>query len=290
MSNFVEMIIQPSEKDLGDDFIVRRSLPRVKKRSIGPFIFWDHMGPVVLQGEKNMKVRAHPHIGLSTLTYLFSGEILHRDSLMNEQIIKPGEVNWMTAGSGIVHSERAESKAEPMLLEGLQLWLALPKEHEEVDPSFSHFKEQNLPLVTEDSLRLRIVAGEWEGKSSPVKVYSPLFLLSGWAKASKFYSKNLDEDQEAALYVVSGSLEVEGAGYEKHSMIVFKKGSKVEFKALEESEFILFGGEAFSEPRHLWWNFVSSDLEKIEKAKEMWKNQQFQDVINENERIPLPKD
>ena len=290
MSDFLEMVIDPKEKDLGDGFVVRRSIPQVKKRMIGPFIFWDHMGPAVIQGEKKMKVRAHPHIGLSTITYLFSGEILHRDNLMNEQVIRPGEVNWMTAGSGIVHSERAESINEPMLVEGLQVWIALPKEAEDVSPSFVHHKEKNLPMISEEGLRLRVVAGEWEGEKSPLPVYSAMFYLSGWAKSEKKYSKVLSENQEAALYLVNGSVEVDGKNYGKHSMLVFKKGSKIEFKALEELEFMIFGGEPFSETRHIWWNFVSSDKEKIEAAKKKWKDQRYQPVINETEYIPLPSE
>lgn len=290
MSDFVNMVIEPKIKDLGDEFVVRRAIPQIKKRFIGPFVFWDHMGPVVLQGEKKMKVRAHPHIGLSTITYLFSGEIVHRDNLMNEQVIRPGEVNWMTAGSGIVHSERAESQGEPMLLEGLQVWIALPKEAEEVSPSFVHHKESDLPMISEEGLRLRLVAGEWGEEKSPLPVYSPMFYLSGWAKEGKSYSKDLSEKQEAALYVVNGSVEVEGEVYNQYSMVVFKQGSKVEFTAKEELEFMILGGDVFPEARHIWWNFVSSEKEKIEEAKKKWKAQQYQPVINETEYIPLPAD
>jgi redox-sensitive bicupin YhaK (pirin superfamily) len=290
LSEFVNMVIEPKEKDLGDEFVVRRVIPQIKKRMIGPFVFWDHMGPVVLQGDKKMKVRAHPHIGLSTITYLFSGEIVHRDSLMNEQVIRPGEVNWMTAGSGIVHSERAESQGEPMLLEGLQVWIALPKEAEEVSPSFVHYKEADLPLISEESLRLRLVAGEWGEHKSPLPVYSPMFYLSGWAKKGKYYTKPLAENQEAALYVVNGSVKVEGQTYDQYSMVVFNKGTKLEFTADEELEFMILGGDSLPETRHIWWNFVSSDKEKIEAAKIKWKEQRFPPVINETEHIPLPSE
>ena len=288
MSDTVNTVIVPKEKDLGDEFVVRRAIPQIQKRSVGPFVFWDHMGPVVLHGEKKMKVRAHPHIGLSTITYLFTGEILHRDNLMNEQVIRPGEVNWMTAGNGIVHSERAESIKEPMLLEGLQVWIALPKEAEEVDASFVHHKEADLPMISEKGLRLRLIAGEWESEKSPLPVYSPLFYLSGWAAAGKVYSKDLTGKQEAALYVVNGSVEVDGNIYGQYSMVVFNQGSKVEFKASEELEFMILGGDVFPETRHIWWNFVSSDKEKIEEAKRKWKNKEYKPVINETEFIPLP--
>ncbi|MCB0347379.1 MAG: pirin family protein, partial [Bdellovibrionales bacterium] len=154
----IETIIIPKAKDLGDDFFVRRSLPDIKQKMVGPFVFWDHMGPTTLEGEKQMKVRAHPHIGLATITWLFSGEIMHRDSLGNEQAIRPGEVNWMTAGSGIAHSERSVRKDKPEVLEGIQLWLALPKYSEDVAPSFYHCKEEDVPLISKDGVKLRLIA------------------------------------------------------------------------------------------------------------------------------------
>ena len=288
MSDFVNMIIESKEKDLGDGLVVRRSLPQIKKCRVGPFVFWDHIGSVVLQDEKKMKIRAHPHIGLSAITYLFSGEIVHRDNLMNEQVIRPGEVNWMTSGRGIVHSERAESKGEPMLLEGVQVWVALPKKAEDVAPSFVHHKESDLPMISEEGFRLRLIAGEWSGANSPLPVYSPMFYLNGWAKKGKVYSKDLTKNQEAALYIVNGCVEIEGKEYSRYSMVVFKQGSKIEFRVKEELEFMILGGDVFPETRHIWWNFVSSDKEKIEVAKKKWKDQQYQLVINETEYMPLP--
>ena len=290
MSEFLDRVIEPEEKDLGDEFIVRRALPQIKKCTVGvgPFVFWDHIGPVVLQGDKKMKVRSHPHIGLSAITYLFSGEVLHRDNLMNEQIIRPSEVNWMTAGNGIVHSERAESQSEPMLLEGVQVWVALPKEAEEISPSFIHYKEKDLPMISETGLRLRLIAGEWGDKKSPLPVYSPMFYLSGWAKEGKNYSKNLGKVQEAALYIVNGSVDIEGKKYGQYSMVIFKRGSKIEFKASEELEFMILGGNMLPETRHIWWNFVSSDKERIEEAKKRWKEQLYTPVINEIDYTPLP--
>lgn len=287
MSN-VEMVIVPRESDLGDNFIVRRLLPYMKKRMVGPFIFWDHMGPTTLKGEREMKVRAHPHIGLSTITYLFSGEIMHRDSLGNEQLIRPGEVNWMTAGSGIVHSERSKSEAE-MVLEGIQLWVALPKEHEDVRPSFVHVKEDSLPLIRNEEIELRLIAGCALDKESPLPVYSDLFYFCGTSKLGSEFHFDLKENQEAAIYVVNGQLEVEGQTFERFSLVTFNKGSTVDFVSKTDAVFMLFGGEVFTEKRNIWWNFVSSDKNKIEKAKMRWKNNDFPPVINEEEYIPLPE-
>ena len=286
MSNFKNSI-RSKEKDLGDGFVVRRSIPQIGLKSVGPFVFWDHMGPAIIKGDQKMKVRSHPHIGLATITYLLSGEILHRDSLMNEQVIRPGEVNWMTAGSGIVHSERSES-TDPMLLEGLQVWLALPKEHEDVDPSFVHEKEKDLPILNNEGWRLRLIAGEFSGKKSPLPVYSPLFYLNGWIKEKAFFEHQLLPNEEGALYVINGQVDFEGVLFERFDLIVFNPGQKIRFKASKETEFMLFGGKPFPEKRHVWWNFVSSEKEKIEQAKQKWQNRDFPEVINEVEYIPLP--
>ncbi|MEM7179817.1 MAG: pirin family protein [Spirochaetota bacterium] len=283
----IEIVLNPKEKNLGDSFIVRRVLPFAKKRAVGPFVFWDHMGPVTLSEDKPMLVRAHPHIGLATITYLFSGAILHRDSLNNEQWIRPGEVNWMTAGSGIVHSERAEP-ATPEVLEGIQLWVGLPTNAEEVEPSFVHKKETELPIVEKDGIHLRLIAGSAFGEMSPLPVYSPLFYLNGQAKAGQSFSHRLPENQEGAIYIVRGKVEVEGQQLQQFQMACFSQGGEVNFQATEDLEFMLLGGEPFSQPKHMWWNFVSHDLQRIEKAKEDWKHQRFAKVINETEFIPLP--
>jgi redox-sensitive bicupin YhaK (pirin superfamily) len=288
MNSTIEHIIVPNESDLGDNFVVRRSLPKAKKRLVGPFIFWDHMGPVVLQGDNSMKVRAHPHIGLATITYLFSGSILHRDSLGNEQYIRPGEVNWMTAGKGIAHSERANFE-EPTTLEGIQLWVALPREHEEVDPSFVHHKEKDLPLLESGPASLRLIAGSALGHQSPVPVYSDLFYFAGEFKKSGSLTFNLGENQEAGLYVIEGTIDCEGQTFERYNLITFKKGSELSFSASEGARFMLFGGDVFPEGRTIWWNFVSSNPERIEKAKDDWSSDRFGKVINETEFIPLPE-
>lgn len=283
-----EYKIKSKEKDLGDNFIVRRSLPSIDKRMVGPFVFWDHMGPVTLKPGKDMIVRAHPHIGLATITYLFSGEILHRDSLGNEQFIKPGEVNWMTAGSGIVHSERSFAQEPPVELEGIQLWVALPKDYEDVDASFVHEKEKELPLIDNGGYKLRLIAGTAFDQKSPLPVYSDLFYLKGEIKAGESFVMNLEDHHEAAIYIIDGEVKVESETYKRFDMVTFSKGSQVEFDSLEDTTLMIFGGEVFTEKRHVWWNFVSSDKEKIELAKQRWVERKFPEVINETEFIPLP--
>ncbi len=281
------IIIEPKAKDIGDNFIVRRALPHWDKPMVGPFIFWDHMGPLELTKENEMKVRSHPHIGLATITYLFSGQILHRDSLNNEQYIKPGEVNWMTAGNGIVHSERSFVVDNPFTLEGIQLWVALPKEYEEVDASFYHTKESELPLIDHNGTQLRLIAGEGLGEKSPVPVYSDLFYYYG--KTQSKFEYQLDFQKEGAIYIIQGSVKVDGNEYSRYSLICFNKGEKVQFETDSSVEFMFFGGTPFPEKRHIWWNFVSSSQEKIEEAKKRWSNEDFPSVINETERIPLPE-
>jgi redox-sensitive bicupin YhaK (pirin superfamily) len=283
------LAIEPKSKDLGDDFVVRRSLPDINKRSVGPFIFWDHMGPVEINSKREMKVRAHPHIGLATITYLFSGEIVHRDSLNNIQTIKPGEVNWMTAGRGIVHSERVQKRPIPMILEGIQLWVALPKEEEDVKPSFHHFKEASLPLIKMESLELRLIAGQALNHKSEVPVYSDLFYFDVKSKAQSQFKFNLESQQEAAAYVIKGELKINGVIYKRYSMIIFKLGASLEFDVSADAEFMFFGGTPFPEKRFMWWNFVSSSQDKIEVAKKSWSSQTFGQVIDEQEYIPLPE-
>ena len=286
--SIVEKFITPKEKDLGDNFLVRRSLPIVGQKSVGPFVFWDHMGPVELLGDKELKVRSHPHIGLATITWLFSGEILHRDSLGNKQFIKPGEVNWMTAGNGITHSERTRSERDPIHLEGIQLWLALPKDKEDIDASFYHCKEEDVPQLNLSNAQMRLIAGSIEGQKSPVPVYSNLFYLNGSIKSSNAFSYDLPEGIEAAIYIVNGEVKIENETKTRFDMIVFKKGSKVEFETLSNCEFMMFGGEPFPEKRFMYWNFVSTSEQKIEEAKKRWENKEFPKTIDEKEYTPLP--
>lgn len=287
--SIIEIVIEPKPKDLGDEFVVRRALPEVKKRSVGPFVFWDHMGPFTLGPGKELKVRAHPHIGLATITYLFSGEIMHRDSLGNEQPIRPGEVNWMTAGRGISHSERSPYKNKTEILEGIQLWVALPKEHEDIDPNFSHFKEKDLPLIAVNKHSLRLIAGQALSEKSKVPVYSDLFYFKGDGLADSLFKFNLKPNHEAALYVLHGEIEIEGQIFKRYDLIVFKLGAKVIFKSKSVCEYMFFGGEVFPEKRHMWWNFVSTSKDKIEDAKKNWLENNFGKVINEDEHTPLPE-
>lgn len=282
--------VVPVEKDLGDGFIVRRSLPKVTQKMVGPFVFWDHMGPVTLEGKKEMFVRSHPHIGLATITYLFSGEILHRDSLGNEQFIRPGEVNWMTAGRGIVHSERASN----CVVEAIQLWVALPKKHEDVAPSFIHCKSQDLPKPEVKGFDCSLIVGSAFGAESPIPVFSDIFYMLVVSKNDGWFSMDLAFGREGAIYVTHGKAVV-GSGetselveVERAEMFVFKSGSKIEFKCEPGTSVMVFGGLEFSEKPYLSWNFVSHSKEKIADAELRWKNREFPDVINETEFIPLP--
>ena len=286
----IALVIPPRERDLGDGMKVRRALPYVHKRMVGPFIFWDHMGPVKIDENFEMLVRSHPHIGLATLTYLLSGEILHRDSLGNEVPIRAREVNWMTAGSGIVHSERASVALGQggQTLEGIQLWIALPKSEEERPASFVHVDRTELPLMSEGEATWTVIAGEYRGHKSPVPVYSPLFYFESIVKAGYSASFAMRPTHEGALYVAKGEVEVAGTRYGEGNLIVFNLGADVSFTATSESDLLVFGGEPFPEPRHIYWNFVSSSKERIEKAKDDWTNQRMGKVPKETDWIPLP--
>ncbi len=286
----VALVINPRSSDLGDNFIVRRVLPFMSKRMVGPFIFWDHMGPAKFNHEKEMKVRAHPHIGLATITYLFEGQIMHRDSLGTRQMIKPGEINWMTAGSGIAHSERVQLAAgEETTVHGIQVWVALPKEFQEVDPSFFHHKEKDLPMIDVNGAQFRLIVGEAFGITSPVKTYSDMFYLSSNIKAGQGFALKTKTNQEGAVYVAHGEVEVEGVKYGESQMICFNPEAEIKFTATADSIVMVLGGEIFPEKRFIWWNFVSSSSERLEKAKLDWKEGRFAPVIDEEEYIPLPE-
>lgn len=282
----IETVIQSREKDLGDGFKVRRSLPHASKQMVGPFIFWDHMGPVELKTGKEVVVRAHPHIGLATLTFLFSGSFLHRDSLQNEILIQPGEVNWMTAGSGITHSERSQSTGP---LEGIQLWVALPKEAEDTSPQFQHFSKKDIPVVSIGSHRLTLIAGKYGEYESPVSTYSPLFYLNTHLNKNSELRLPLQPDEEAAVYIASGAIQIEDTSYEKGALVCLKKGADLHLQTEEDSNLMILGGQPFPEKRYIWWNFVSSDSSKIEEAKKKWKKGGFAPTIHETEEIPLPE-
>nr|WP_314465924.1 pirin family protein [uncultured Novosphingobium sp.] len=287
----VDLVVLPPVRDLGDGFQVRRALPTAQRRMVGPFIFFDQMGEAVFRSGEGLDVRPHPHIGLSTLTYLVEGEILHRDSLGSVQAIRPGEVNWMTAGSGIVHSERtsAEVRASGGKLFGLQTWIALPKEAEEIAPAFAHHKADEIPVTEDAGTRLTLIAGTADGLTSPLKtysdmVYADIVMLDG----ARYQVKA--EHVERAIYVVGGEVEVEGqtGSFKETELVVFKPGAEVILKAKGGTRLMLLGGEPLPEKRHIYWNFVSSSLDRIEQAKDDWKAQRFDRVPDESEFIPLP--
>ncbi len=260
---------------------------------VGPFVFMDHAGPVNVQGNSNheMDVLPHPHIGLSTVSYLFNGEVTHRDSLGVEQVIKPGEVNWMTAGKGISHSERFENPA--MLaggqLEMLQTWVALPERDEESNPTFKNYKEKDLPVFTDKGIWLRLIAGEAFGVKSNVATYSPLFYIH--LSLSPFSKVDLPTNYtERAIYIVKGSVEIDHVIYHAKQMVVFDKTENPAITAREETVLMMLGGEALGE-RHIWWNFVSSRKERIEQAKADWKEGRIHlPPMDDQEFIPLPEE
>ncbi|CAN5128528.1 pirin family protein [soil metagenome] len=288
----VESVILPPVRDLGDGFTVRRALPSQHRRMVGPFIFFDQMGPAAFTDGNGLDVRPHPHIGLATVTYLLEGEILHRDSLGSVQAIRPGEVNWMTAGRGIVHSERTspEVRASGGSLYGLQTWVALPSAAEEVEPGFVHHKANEIPVAEDAGAKITVIAGNSDGLVSPVKtfsdmVYADIILADG----ARYQVKA--EHVERAVYVVSGDVEVTGqtGGFAAGELVVFKPGAEIVLKAKGATRLMLLGGEPLPEQRHIFWNFVSSRPERIEQAKADWKAQRFAAVPAESEFIPLPE-
>lgn len=284
----IERIIIPRENDLGDGFSVRRSLPSPKKKMVGPFIFFDHMGPASVGANHGLVVRGHPHIGLATITYLFSGTIMHRDSLGNEQLIKPEEVNWMTAGRGIAHSERSECITDKEILEGLQVWIALPKEIEDIEPNFTHVEAKQIPTVMMGKNPFKLLAGKALGSTSPVPVYSQLFYLAGKMSHEDIFAMDLSSEEEGAVYVVSGKINCGHSIYQEGTLISFYRGTSINFMSESDAHVIVFGGDVFPEERFIWWNFVSSSEAKIEIAKMRWNAKGFGAIINEDEYIPLP--
>lgn len=287
----VDLVILPPVRDLGDGFQVRRALPSAHRRMVGPFIFFDEMGPATFGAGEGLDVRPHPHIGLATITYLLEGEILHRDSLGSVQPIRPGEVNWMTAGSGIVHSERTaqEQRSHANALFGLQTWVALPTQAEEVDPAFVHHKATDIPVIEDAGTRLTLIAGTSDGLVSPVKTFSDMVYADiALADGARYQVKA--EHIERAIYVVGGEVEVVGqtGTFAKDELVVFKPGAEVILRARGQTRIMLLGGEPLPEKRNIFWNFVSSSAERIEQAKEDWKAGRFARVPGESEFIPLP--
>lgn len=292
MSN-IGLIIEEKAADIGN-FLVGRLLPFRQKRSVGPFVFIDHMGPKTFEPGDDMAVKPHPHIGLSTLTFLMEGSIQHRDSMGNSLEIKPGAVNWMTAGKGVVHSERTPAYLtnQQKSVHGLQIWVGLPKELEQKEPEFQHVAAEDIPKWEEDGVNYTLIAGEAFGKKSPVNVYSKLYFI----EISSQDKKTLDiGDQlfgEVALYILEGSVIIEGQKLEGNQLIVAKDASLCAFELQENSKIYLFGGEPFPEERYIHWNFVSSSKDLIQQAKLNWYHQNleaFPKVIDdEEEYVPLP--
>lgn len=289
MSN-IDIIIPEKAADIGN-FLVGRLIPFQQKRMIGPFCFIDHMGPAKMKDYQNLDVPPHPHIGLSTLTYLFEGAITHRDSLGTKMDITPGAVNWMTAGKGVVHSERtpeALRKSEKSL-HGLQIWVALPKDQEDVAPSFHHINADELPTWGDDNVTYKLIAGSALGYQSPVPVFSPLYMIEIHTKAPAEINFNELLYGESGLYILEGAIESNGHTYGTKQILITKDAHLCKFKMKANSKVYIFGGEAFPEERIIFWNFVSSSREKIEHAKENWKNQNFDKVPGETDFVPLPQ-
>ena len=288
----LECLIIPRTRDLGDGFEVRRALPSVERRMVGPFVFLDQMGPAVLGPGTGLDVRPHPHIGLATVTWLLEGEIVHRDSLGNLQPIRAGEVNWMTAGCGIVHSERSgpiEREAISRLY-GLQCWVALPRSQEECVPDFTHLKAADLPVTKGEGVNAVLVAGEFMGMRASLPTHSPLYYVQLTMQPGARLAVPADYDEQA-MYVVSGDIDLGADG--RHSaghLLVTKLGAVIEMRAGAQGAIVmLLGGEPLDGPRHLAWNFVSSSEDRIRQASQQWLDQQFPSVPDETEFIPLPE-
>jgi len=285
----ISQVIVPRTVDLGD-FAVRRALPSAQTRMVGPFIFFDHFGPAEFHAGNGLDVRPHPHIGLATVTYLFDGEIMHRDSLGTAMAIRPGEVNWMTAGRGIVHSERTrpERRVDGEPIHGLQMWVALPAAREEMEAGFAHHATAEFPVIKENGKNVRVVVGSLYGASSPVPtVHETIF---GDVHLKKGTSLPLDAaHEERAIYIIEGVVDIAGDRFEPGRLLVFKPGDSISITAVDNTHFVILGGAPMDGPRHIWWNFVSSRKERIEQAKEEWKTGKFKPVPGETEFIPLPQ-
>ncbi|MEM9469205.1 MAG: pirin family protein [Pseudomonadota bacterium] len=288
--SFVDMAILPRTNDIGG-FEVARALPFKNKRMVGPFIFFDQMGPGEFITGKGLDVRPHPHINLSTVTYLFDGEIDHRDSLGTYQTIKPGAVNLMTAGSGIVHSERSgdDQRAQISNLFGIQSWLALPKDKEEMAPDFAHIPKLDLPIIEDNKIKMRLIMGDAFGQKSPVPEYHNTLYLDISLDAGGVLNIPGSIAEEKALYALSGQLKVGDTEYAPNQMLILSPDRDITIEAITPTRLVLIGGATMNEERYIWWNFVSSSKERIEQAKEDWKNGRFTNVPGDDQEfIPLP--
>jgi redox-sensitive bicupin YhaK (pirin superfamily) len=286
----IDQVIVPRTVDLGD-FAVRRALPSARTRMVGPFIFFDHFGPAEFHAGNGLDVRPHPHIGLATVTYLFDGEIMHRDSLGTAVAIRPGEVNWMTAGRGIVHSERTrpERRVDGEPIHGLQMWVALPAAKEEMDARFAHHATAEFPVINDNGKNVRVVVGSLYGASSPVPTVHEIIFGDVHLKAGATLPLDADHE-ERAVYIIDGVLDIAGDRFEAGRLLVFRPGDTVSITAATDTHLVIVGGAPMDGPRHIWWNFVSSRKERIEQAKAEWKAGHFGKVPgDEIEFIPLPE-
>ena len=291
MTTPVLNILDGHPKDLGGGFVVRRLLPAATRRAVGPFVFFDHFGPVRVTPEAEHDVRPHPHIGLATVTYLFEGAMMHRDSLGSGQLIEPGAVNWMTAGRGIVHSERRPEalRHQTYVNHGLQLWVALPREHEEAEPAFMHTAAADIPEVRQDDAVVRVLVGAAFGAHSPVATFAPTLYLDVQLRAGgRFTLPSLVPEQ--AVYSVQGDLLLDGQRLSSGCMAVLQPGEHLELSAgVQAVRAVVIGGAPLDGPRHMWWNFVSSRKERIVQAAQAWEAQRFAPVPGETAFIPLPE-
>ncbi len=300
MPDQIEQIIKPREKDLGDGFIVRRILPFHSRRSVGPFIFFDHFGPVDYAPGKGFDVRPHPHIGLATVTFLFEGAIRHKDDLGTDRVIRPGAVNWMTAGRGICHSERTpdEERAAGQSLHGIQTWVALPLEHEEAEPGFTHHPAGTLPAFDLGGAEARVLAGSAFGHRSPVEFPWGIWYVGVEANQDARFVVPADEAEERAVYTADGEVRVAGQSLSQGEMAILTPGADIEVKAKAGARLMLAGGQKLDAPRNMDWNFVSSSNARLEQAKADWRasiagnwqDTPFRLPPGENEFIPLPGD
>ncbi|HEY8126879.1 MAG TPA: pirin family protein [Methylocystis sp.] len=286
----IELRIAPRARDLGG-FSVRRALPDDRRQMVGPFIFYDHFGPVEFAPGQGIDVRPHPHIGLATVTYLLDGRILHRDSLENVQEIAPGAMNLMTAGRGIVHSERTPPgpRAAGQKMLGVQSWLALPLAHEETEPSFQHFSADVLPIVEDQGVCARIIAGTAFGATSPVETLSDWFYVELRLAAGAAAPLDAAYEQRA-LYLVDGVIEIAGERFDEPQLLIFSPGAAITIRALSDARMMLLGGAPIEGRRYLWWNLVSSSKERIEQAKRDWREGRLPSVPGDMEFIPLPEE
>jgi redox-sensitive bicupin YhaK (pirin superfamily) len=285
----IKAILKPHVRDIGN-LAVRRVLPAMAARLVGPFIFFDHMGPAAFAPGTGLDVRPHPHIGLATVTYLFEGALMHRDSIGSVQKIVPGDVNWMTAGRGIVHSERTpdEDRARGATIHGIQTWVALPLEHEDAEPSFAHHAAATLPQIERNGVTLRVIAGTAFGAASPAATFSgTLYVAAHFAPGSALALE--PEHDERGVYLVDGDLTVDGEPLDAEHMAVLAEGETVTLASARGATVMLLGGERLAGERFIEWNFVASSREKIERAKDAWTHQQMGQVAGETEWIPLPE-